>query len=112
MHTSRSLVNGCDGFMYSLTLHHDDDGNDDDDDDDDYNYSGSSKTLADYINEARKKHAICADGSVLEVEIPMPFSVNICPTISDSDASWTGVCYILHPSAGRRYAFCSTWPQL
>jgi hypothetical protein len=83
LHTSRSLVNGCDGFMYSLTLHHDDDGNDDDDDDDDYNYSGSSKTLADYINEARKKHAIYADGSVLEVEIPMPFSVNICPTISD-----------------------------
>ena len=67
--------------MYSLTLHHDDDG--EDDDDDDYNYSGYSKTLADYINEARTKHAIYADGSVLEVEIPMPFSVNICPTISD-----------------------------
>ena len=82
LHTSRSPVNGCEGFMFSLTLHHDDDG-DDDDDDDDYNYSGNSKTLADYINEAHTKHAIYADGSVLEVEIPMPFSVNICPTISD-----------------------------
>ena len=33
----------------------------------------------------------------------MPLSVD------DSGAGWTGVCCILHPSAGGRCAFCSTW---
>jgi len=72
--TNRTLVNGCNGTMYSLSLHHEEDA--DDSDEDEY-----ATTLAEYVEEA-KLHYQRTTESVLEVVIPMPFSINVCPDIS------------------------------
>ena len=60
--------------MYSLSLHREDDDDDSDEEED-------NKTLADYVDDATSQHQP-APGSVLEVLIPMPFSINVCPDIS------------------------------
>jgi hypothetical protein len=60
--------------MYSLSLHRENDDDDSDEDED-------TKTLADYVDEAKSQHQPIP-GSCLEVLIPMPFSINVCPNIS------------------------------